>query len=240
MRWQIRRTHKSVNLTCGAHFAFLIMSVLRSARCRLRCHLLFATSAYCLSRMTDIIQSGLLLERPTIGSNFKRRHFCCQVEYLIIIKNRNLCEMTNLWHFWILRLHFNFFHSHLDSRLTMGQTEHLRGIQGKDTWSLFVEMGSRLKNKISRNDKQFFWEEGSDGWIDGWIVGWMNGWKDGRLKKQTQRKQGFFTGFSETSVTLFGLFSSSINTVVFQHVSLKFYSCFDCQSRISSFDIRAS
>lgn len=41
-------------------------------------------------------------------------------------------------------------------------------------------MESRLTNKISRNVKQFFWEEGAmDGWMDGWIVGWMNGWKDG-------------------------------------------------------------
>ena len=58
----------------------------------------------------------------------------------------------------------------------MGQTEHLGGIQGKDTRAVFAEMGSRLTNKISRNVKQFFWEEGA---MDGWIVGWMNGWKDG-------------------------------------------------------------
>ena len=64
----------------------------------------------------------------------------------------------------------------------MGQTEHLRGIQGKDTLALFAEMGSRLKKKNSRNVKPFFWEEGSDGWMDGWIVGWMNGWKDGRME----------------------------------------------------------
>ena len=66
MRLQIGRTHKSVNLTSGAHFAFLIMSVLRSVRCRLSCHLLFATSAYYLRRMTDIIHSWLLLARPTV------------------------------------------------------------------------------------------------------------------------------------------------------------------------------
>lgn len=80
-----------------------------------------------------------------------------------------------------------------------------------------------------------------DGWMDGWIVGWMNGWKDGGmagLKNKHKENRVFFTGFSETPVTLFGLFSSSINTVVFEHVSLKFYSCFDCQLRISSFDIR--
>lgn len=80
--------------------------------------------------------------------------------------------------------------------------------------------------------------------MDGWIVGWMNGWKDGRMaglkNKHKENSFFFFTGFSETPVTLFGLFSSSINTVVFEHVSLKFYSCFDCQLRISSFDIRTS
>ena len=64
----------------------------------------------------------------------------------------------------------------------MGQTEHLWGIQGKDTCVLFTEMGSRLTNKISRNVKQFFWEEGSDGWMDRWIVGnWLDGWMDGRM-----------------------------------------------------------
>ena len=36
-----------------------------------------------------------------------------------------------------------------------------------------------------------------DGWIVGWMDGRMDGWKDDRLKKQTERKQGFFTRFSE-------------------------------------------
>ena len=80
--------------------------------------------------------------------------------------------------------------------------------------------------------------------MDGWIVGWMNGWKDGRMaglkNKHKENRFFFFTGFSETPVTLFGLFSSSIKTVVFEHVSLKIYSYFDCQLRISSFDIRTS
>ena len=65
----------------------------------------------------------------------------------------------------------------------MGQPEHLWGIQGKDTCALFTDMGSSLTNKISRNVRQFFWEEGSDGWIDVWIAGlldgWMDGWMDG-------------------------------------------------------------
>ena len=50
-----------------------------------------------------------------------------------------------------------------------------------------------------------------DGWMVGlllgWMDGWMDGWNDGRLKKTNIKKQAFFTGFSETSVTLFGLFS---------------------------------
>ena len=66
----------------------------------------------------------------------------------------------------------------------MGQTEHLWGIQGRDTCVLFNAMGSRLTNKISGNVKQFFWEEGAmDGWMDGWmdglLVGWMDGWIEG-------------------------------------------------------------
>ena len=38
----------------------------------------------------------------------------------------------------------------------------------------------------------------------GLFVGWMEGWP---AKKTNIKKTGFFTGFSETSVTLFGLFS---------------------------------
>ena len=67
----------------------------------------------------------------------------------------------------------------------MGQTEHLRGIQGKDTYALFSEMGSRLTNIISRNVKQFFWERGAmDGWMVGLLVGWMDGWMDGWMEGQ--------------------------------------------------------
>lgn len=68
----------------------------------------------------------------------------------------------------------------------MGQTENLWGIQGKDTCALFTEMGSRLTNKISRNVKQFFWEEGSNGWMDGRMAGLEN-----------IKKTGFFAGFLE-------------------------------------------
>ena len=96
----------------------------------------------------------------------------------------------------------------------MGQTEHLWGIQGRDTCVLFNAMGSRLTNKISGNVKQFFWEEGGDGWMDGWmdglLVGWMDGWMDRRMagsKINIQKTGFFFTGFSETLVILFGLFS---------------------------------
>ena len=53
--------------------------------------------------------------------------------------------------------------------------------------------------------------------MDGWLNCSLDGWKDGLLKKTNIKKTGFFTGFLETSVTLFGLFSS-INTVVFEQV----------------------
>ena len=66
----------------------------------------------------------------------------------------------------------------------MGQTEHLRGIQGKDTCALFTEMGSRLTNKISRKCQAIFLGE-RERWIDGWLDCSLDGWKDGRLKKQT-------------------------------------------------------
>ena len=152
--------------------------------------------------------------------------------------------MTNLWHFWILRLHFNFFRCHLDSSLTMGQTEHLWGIQGKDTCVLFNAMGSRLTNKISRNVKQFFWEEGSDGWMDGWMDCWLDGWMVRRMagSKINIKKTGFFLNriFRNFSHTFWLVLLSWMKTVVFEHVSSKFYSCFDCQSRISSLDIRVS
>ena len=36
-------------------------------------------------------------------------------------------------------------------------------------------------DKISRNVKQFFWKEGSDGWMDGWLDCWLDGWMDGRI-----------------------------------------------------------
>ena len=83
----------------------------------------------------------------------------------------------------------------------MGQTKHLWGIQRKDTCALFTEMGSSLTNKISRNLKQFFWEEGSDGWMDGWIVGWLDGWMDGRmagLENKHQENRVFHRIFRNT------------------------------------------
>lgn len=81
-----------------------------------------------------------------------------------------------------------------------------------------------------------------DGWLDCWLDEWMEGWRDGRmagLKNKHKENRVFYRIFRNSS-TLFGLFSSSIKTVVFEHVSLKFYSCFDCQLRISTFDIRTS
>ena len=41
--------------------------------------------------------------------------------------------------------------------------------------------------------------------MDGWLVGWM----DGRIAglKNKHKENRFFTGFSDTSDTLFGLFS---------------------------------
>ena len=52
-------------------------------------------------------------------------------------------------------------------------------------------------------------------WIDGWLDCSLDGWKDGRFKKANIKKTGFFTGFSETSVTLFGLFSCHEKTPLF-------------------------
>ena len=66
----------------------------------------------------------------------------------------------------------------------MGQTEHLWGIQGKDTFALFTEMGSSLRNKISRNVRQFFWERATDGWMVGLLVGWIDGWMDGWMNRR--------------------------------------------------------
>ena len=132
--------------------------------------------------------------------------------------------MTNLWHFWILRLHLNLLHCHLDSRLTMGQTEHLGGIQGKDTCALFTEMGSRLTNKISRNVKQFFWKEGSDGWMVGLLVGWMDGRITG-LKNKHKENRVFYRIFRNFRHAFWLVLLSWMNTFVFEHVSLKFYSC---------------
>ena len=66
----------------------------------------------------------------------------------------------------------------------MGQTEHLRDIQGKDTCALLTEMRSRLTNRISRKCQAIFLEK-RERWIDGWLDSSLDGWKDGRLKKQT-------------------------------------------------------
>ena len=70
----------------------------------------------------------------------------------------------------------------------------------KDTCALFTEMGSRLTNKISRNLKQVFWEEGRDGWMNGWIVGWLDGWMDGTmagLKNKHKENRRFLQDFQK-------------------------------------------
>ena len=49
-----------------------------------------------------------------------------------------------------------------------------------------------------------------DGWMDGWMDCWLDGWMDRRMagsKINIQKTGFFFTGFSETLVILFGLFS---------------------------------
>ena len=71
------------------------------------------------------------------------------------------------------------------------------------------------KVKFPETSSNFSGRKGAmDGWMDGWmgcwLDGWMDGWMDRRMagsKINIQKTGFFFTGFSETLVILFGLFS---------------------------------